>query len=139
MILVGEGQLREEIEIEVHRRNISKQVLFIGNVGNVNEYMMAMDILVFPSLFEGFPVTLLEAQATGLYCIISDTITDEVVLTEQVRMLSLDAGIENWAKVAQNIPEVDRVKSNKYISDSEFNMDNSIENLMLLYDQMKEQ
>ena len=136
LILVGEGKLKSEIEREVQRRNLSKQVIFTGNIGNVNEYLMAMDTLIFPSIFEGFPISLLEAQAAGLYCVSSDSITEEVNLTECIRPLSLSAGPKTWAKVAQDMPEINRQKMNERLLHSKYNMDNSIERLMKLYNEM---
>ena len=64
-MLLGEGALRAEIEQEITRSGLEQQVILTGNIGNVNEYLMAMDVMVFPSLFEGLPVSLVEAQATG--------------------------------------------------------------------------
>lgn len=137
-IICGEGALKESIEQEVRTKSFSEHAIFTGNVGNVNEYMMAMDVLVFPSLFEGFPVTLLEAQAAGLYCVSSDTITTEVTVTENVRPLSLECSRKEWAMIAETAPDINRIAANETVRASRYNMDNSINELMSLYKKMAE-
>ena len=59
---------------------ITESVQFLGNQGNPQDYYQAMDLFIFPSLYEGLPGTVLEAQAAGLPCLMSDTITQEVAL-----------------------------------------------------------
>ena len=136
LVLLGEGSLKNGIEAKVSQLGIRDQVTFSGNVGNVNEYLMGMDVMIFPSIFEGFPVTLLEAQATGLFCLVSDSITNEVNISECIQPMSLNEGSEAWAIKAMEIPEIDRVSVNRTISLSLYNMDNSIKTLMNLYEEM---
>lgn len=62
----------------------------LGSRGDVNELLMAMDIFLLPSLYEGLPVSVIEAQAAGLHCVISDTITDEVCITPLVKIIDLN-------------------------------------------------
>ena len=135
-ILLGEGPLKDQIEEAIRSCGLTEKVIFTGNVGNVNEYLMAMDAMIFPSLFEGFPVTLLEAQAAGLYTLASDTITKEANLTDCVVSLPLSQGAAQWAQAAQKIPVRNRAEVNQQIADSVFNMRTSIEKLMELYTQM---
>lgn len=78
LLLVGDGPLRAEMQQKVIDLGIKDSVCFLGVRSDVPEIMQAMDVFAFPSLFEGLPVTLVEAQASGLHCIISDTITKEV-------------------------------------------------------------
>ena len=78
LILVGDGVLKEKIEKKVINLNLEKEVLFLGIQENIDELLQAFDLFVFPSFHEGLPVTLIEAQGSGLPCIISDTITTEV-------------------------------------------------------------
>lgn len=137
LILIGDGALRKSIEAEVDRRGLHDRVIFTGNVGNVNEYLMAMDALVFPSLFEGLPVTLLEAQASGLYCVVSDRITKQVVLNEGVVSLPITLEANDWAMKLIDIPQYDREKMWVTVSDTEFNVQRSISTLTSLYDEMR--
>lgn len=79
---------------------ITESVQFLGNQGNPQDYYQAMDLFIFPSLYEGLPGTVLEAQAAGLPCLMSDTITQEVALTELVESKSLKDSAESWAQAA---------------------------------------
>lgn len=137
LILIGDGTLRQPIEIEVERRGLCDSVIFTGNVENVNEYMMAMDAFVFPSLFEGLPLTLLEAQASGLYCVVSDRITNQVFLNEFIVPLSINLKANEWAEKLITIPQCDRKLMYYSVRDTVFNMHQSISQLMSLYEEMK--
>lgn len=133
LILAGDGELRSAIEAKVTELNIKESVYLLGNVGNVNEYMMAMDAMIFPSLFEGFPVAVLEAQAAGLPIALSNTITNEVYLTECVHPLSLDLAPEGWATELLRFQSMDRVAENAIIAKSRYNMRNCVEEIETIY------
>lgn len=98
LLLLGEGTLMEQIKKQVEEAGLKDVVRFLGNQGNVSPYYQAMDYLVFPSLFEGLPGTVIEAQTAGLRCLISDTITKEVQITELVESYSLDKPAVEWAE-----------------------------------------
>ena len=72
-------------------------VIFVGNIPNVNDYLQAMDVFLMPSLFEGLPITGIEAQANGLPCIFADTITQELKITKQAEYCSLNESVAVWA------------------------------------------
>ncbi len=90
LLLIGDGELRQSIEERVSKAGLTDSVIFTGNVNNVPDYMQAMDLFILPSLFEGLPVTGIEAQACGLPCVFSTSITDEVKITDNVEFVSLD-------------------------------------------------
>ena len=136
LVLAGEGEKKDEIITKIIELNLSKKVMMVGNVGNVNEYMMAMDTMIFPSFFEGFPVTVLEAQAAGLPIVLSDTITDEVFLTECVQPLSLGAGLDTWVEKSMTVQVSDRACMNKQIANSKYNMKSCVIDLMNIYEEM---
>ena len=98
LILVGDGALREQIQDSVINMGIDKDVKFLGVRDNVADLMKAMDVFLFPSLYEGLPVTLVEAQASDLKCIISDNIPNESIILSNVKSLSLDRNAKYWAK-----------------------------------------
>ena len=103
---VGEGDLRPEIEEEIKRLGLQDKVILTGIRKDVPDFMSCFDVLVFPSKFEGLPLTLIEAQAAGLPCLISDTITKDVIVTEnQVEMESIEKQPEIWAKRAVAMAE----------------------------------
>jgi len=97
LVMVGDGDLRSMIERKVRDLGLSSAVKFLGVRGDIPKLMQAMDVYLFPSLFEGLPVVLVEAQAAGLRCIVSDTITRESDVTGRVQFLSLKDSPEIWA------------------------------------------
>ncbi len=76
---------------------LADKCIFLGMRSDIPDVMQAMDVLAMPSLFEGLPVTGIEAQASGLYCVASDGITEEMNALGMVEYISLDAQLENWA------------------------------------------
>lgn len=98
LLLVGDGQLRNAIENNVNAMGLANNVFFMGVRTDVFELLQAMDIILFPSLYEGLPLTLIEAQASGIKCIVSDRITDEVKITDNVEFVSLNQSPKYWAE-----------------------------------------
>ena len=99
LVLVGEGHLRQSIEKKASELGISDQVLFLGVREDISTIMHGFDLFLFPSLFEGLPVVLVEAQAAGLKCIVSDSITSESDITERIEFVSLNKSPKFWAQV----------------------------------------
>ena len=89
LVLLGDGDLFENIKSMVEEIGLRDKVFFAGSVDNVSDYLSAMDIFVMPSTNEGFPLTLIEAQANGLKCMVSDCITKSVNLTGNVQFIPL--------------------------------------------------
>ena len=85
LLLVGEGNLKNEIEKKVEDLGLSQYIVFYGKCDCVNRIMQAFDIFLFPSLYEGLPVTMVEAQANGLKCFISNKVPKECIM--EVKML----------------------------------------------------
>lgn len=81
LLLVGDGELREKVELEAKEYSVWDSIRFAGNVSNVEDYMSAMDVFILPSKYEGLPLVTIEAQANGLPCIVSDVVTQSVVVT----------------------------------------------------------
>lgn len=99
LVLVGDGGLRSRIEKKVKEYNLNESVLFLGIRSDVNELYQVFDAFVFPSRFEGLPLALIEAQAAGLPCIISEVISKEAQITDLIQRLSIDEKPETWAKI----------------------------------------
>lgn len=137
LLLCGDGPIKKDIDLYIKSHKLDGKVILTGNIPNVDEYMMAMDVLIFPSLFEGLPVTIVEAQATGLPIIMSDVITKEVILTDLVHTMSLDDKPSDWAKKALECSADNRIKYNSIINNSVFNMTKSIQTLMNLYEKIR--
>lgn len=96
LLLLGDGNDRTVLEEKVRELGIEKNVIMTGNVGHVERYLNAMDVFAFPSLYEGMPLAMMEAQTNGLPCVISDRIPKDVCLTDLVTALPLEAHQEEW-------------------------------------------
>ena len=90
LVLVGDGELRKAIEKDVKDRGIQRSVSFLGVRKDVDKLINAFDYILMPSLFEGLPVALVEAQANGLKVFASDKISDETNITGLIDFLSID-------------------------------------------------
>ncbi|MBQ5979813.1 MAG: glycosyltransferase family 1 protein [Bacteroidales bacterium] len=98
LLLLGDGELRGYLEDMAKDLGISDTVFFTGIVPNVADYEQAMDFFLMPSFYEGLPLSLVEAQVSGLKCFVSDTITKEADKTGLVEYLPLANGPKYWAK-----------------------------------------
>ena len=98
LLLVGDGELRAEIEAKIKALGIQDSVMMLGSRADVAELLQAMDVFVFPSRWEGLPVTVVEAQASGLPCFISDTITRDVNTSKLVKYLPISKGTATWVE-----------------------------------------
>lgn len=104
LLLAGDGELRPEAERRASELGISNSVRFLGVRSDVPDLMQAMDVFLMPSLYEGLPLVLVEAQAAGLPCVISDSIpTDCDLEGSSVTRLSLSARAERWVQVLVDV------------------------------------
>ena len=112
LLLVGDGEDMPKIRARAQELGIADHVRFLGVRSDVADLMQAMDVFVFPSLYEGLPVTMVEAQASGLPCLISDKVPPECILTEGlVERVSLSESTDTWAKKIlekSDTPRIDR-------------------------------
>lgn len=97
LLILGDGPLKDELLTKTKDLGIEEAVKFAGSVSNVEAYLSAMDIIVMPSLFEGLPLTLIEEQANGLQCLVSDVITKDADMGN-LEFLSLDLPVSEWSK-----------------------------------------
>ncbi|MGE7862772.1 glycosyltransferase family 1 protein [Bacillus mobilis] len=97
LLLVGTGELREGLEKRVLSMGLENNVIFTGIRADISELLQAMDVFVFPSHFEGLGIVVVEAQAAGLQCIVSDSIPKEAFVTELIKEVSLKQNKDIWA------------------------------------------
>ncbi|MCR4904150.1 MAG: glycosyltransferase family 1 protein [Butyrivibrio sp.] len=97
LMLLGEGELMDASKAQVKELGIEENVMFMNNKSNIYDYYQVMDYFLFPSRYEGLPGTVVEAQAAGLKCLISDTITRDVDVTDLVERMSIEELPEKWA------------------------------------------
>lgn len=98
LLLVGNGELKQNIEDKAKALGITESLIFAGIRSDIPDLLSAMDVFVFPSFYEGMPNTVIEAQSTGLQCVIADTITKEACVTDCVHFKSLADSAEKWAE-----------------------------------------
>lgn len=99
LMLVGDGNGKNEIQEKVKKLGIDKSVIFAGVRSDVDRLLQAMDVFVFPSIYEGLPVTMVEAQAAGLPCVISDKVPSECIIAKDlVQVKSLSDSAASWAE-----------------------------------------
>ncbi len=108
LLLLGEGGGMEAAKKQAKDLGISDRVLFAGNKRNVYDYYQAMDYFVYPSRFEGLPGTVVEAQVSGLRCLMSDSICTEVMATELVHAMSIQDAPERWAEYIVDTQDYER-------------------------------
>lgn len=96
LVLVGGGDASQQYKEKALELGISDKIIFTGMRTDVPDLMQAMDVFLFPSIYEGLPVTLVEAQAAGLHCIVSDNVTREVAITELIEFISLNENKNVW-------------------------------------------
>lgn len=98
LLLLGTGELLGKTKEKAEQLGINNDVLFLGVRENVEDYLSAADCYVMPSLYEGLPVAAVEAECSGLPTVLSENITKEVQLTNNVLFISLDKSAEYWSK-----------------------------------------
>ena len=122
LMLVGKGELKDKIKEKIKALNLEDSVIFTGVRSDIPALLSAMDVFVFPSFYEGMPNTVIEAQATGLPCLIADTITKEANVTGLVRYMPLKAP-EEWAKEALNMISDTRMQTKKIMIENGYDIE----------------
>lgn len=110
LILVGGGKI-DILQARIDSLGIHDSIHYLGIRSDVSRLLQAGDLFIFPSLYEGFPGAVLEAEASGLRCLISNSITEEIDLTNHIRRLPLSAGAARWAEEVERIPYCERSKA----------------------------
>lgn len=123
LLLVGQGPLKEEIENKVKDLGLTESVKFLGQRNDVNKLYQAFDVFVLPSLYEGLPVVGVEAQATGLLCILSDDMTKETKILESTVFMSLNVSANAWSTtILESLKKIVRKGTRKELSNNNFNI-----------------
>lgn len=133
LMLVGDGNLKNDIEYRINELNIKDSVVLTGVRYDIPKLLSAADKFLFPSFYEGFPNALIEAEAAGLYCVCADTITRQVQVPEQCEYLSLKAPISEWVRELSVAPVLDRKESAKKIENMGLGINAEMERLYQLY------
>ena len=134
MVILGEGQLRSHLEMEVVRRGLDGLVAMPGFVNCVYRWYNAMDALLFPSLYEGFPISLVEAQCNGLPVICSDSVTREIGLLDTCCFLSLEDPDADWSRALLRSKRDFTGASAVSVSEKGFDREETIKCLIRIYE-----
>ena len=138
LMLVGKGELEDKIKEKIMALNLESCVIFTGVRSDIPALLSAMDVFVFPSFYEGMPNTVIEAQATGLPCLIADTITKEANVTGLVRYMPLK-NPEEWAKEAINMVSDTRMQTKEILIEKGYDIESiSKEFVRLVFGENKE-
>ena len=133
LLMIGNGKFEKEFELESKKLGISENIICIGNRKNINEYMSAMDLFLFPSRWEGFGTVLLEAQACGLTCFTSkDVVPLETNVSGNVNFISLKQTPKQWANIIINT-NIERYEGHKIIENSKYNINNLVDLMQKIY------
>lgn len=141
LYLMGDGELRPQTEKMVDEYGLTERVYFAGSISNMPDMLQAMDIMVFPSRFEGLPNVVLEWQIACLPSVISDAITEECKLTDLVTYISLEDGPAAWAEKIHSIKVIDReeIASTiiKRVQEAGFDITENAKQLKTIYRQLQ--
>ncbi len=124
LLLVGYGDLKEEIFNKINSLGLKDAVIDMGATENIAGLYNAMDVFVLPSFYEGLPVVGIEAQATGLPCVFSTEVTKETGVIPDTKFVELSENKEKWADEILKIRDnYKRVNTEKYIIDAGFDIE----------------
>lgn len=134
LLLLGNGELLDKTKEKAKQLEINTDVLFLGVKENVEDYLSAADCYVMPSLYEGLPVAAVEAECSGLPTVLSENITDEVQLTNNVLFISLDKSAEYWSKQIYGLRKILRSDSSMIIADKGYSICDGAKKLQQYYE-----
>lgn len=133
LLLIGEGDTRSVIEGKIKKLGLTSAVKFLGLRNDIANLLQAMDLFLFPSFFEGAPVSLIEAQATGLRCVVSDTISKDINLTGLVDFFSLKDTSEMWARKILDFQLLERKETTAQLLKNSFDIETMANGLSKYY------
>lgn len=134
LLLIGNGPLKEEIEEKIKNLNIQGKVIILENRSDIPELMSAMDVFIFPSLFEGLGIAAIEAQAAGLPVFISDKVPSDVIINN-CKVINLEKGPKKWAVEINETftKKIERNDGFEMVKKSKFNIYKLKENMLDIY------
>lgn len=135
LYLIGDGELRNELKELASRKSIAEKVVFVGNIPNVGEYLQAMDVMIFPSVYEGFGTVVIETQCIGLPTLASDVLPRETKITECLDFMSpTKDSADAWAKKAIDMyNSIKRKPRNQDVKNAGYDIEDSYKLLSDFY------
>lgn len=126
LILLGTGSLEERIQQYCKDTGLLSAVRFVGVTSDAADYYQAMDAFVFPSLYEGLSIALIEAQANGLPCIVSSGNTREAIINSNVAVVSIDSDLNTWISEIEQLVGKRVTSADNSVGNSQFNISNNV-------------
>ena len=136
LFLIGNGPLKQSMMDLIKEKKLTSFVTMIDYSAEISSFMSMADLMIFPSIFEGFPISLVEAQASGLPILYSDKITNEIELLSTTQAFSLDTSLEEITNRVFRIGRVsieERLNARDILFDKKMDTSHSIERIKELY------
>ncbi|WP_434309636.1 glycosyltransferase [Hominifimenecus sp. rT4P-3] len=137
---VGEGELYSKMSELINERGLKQDFLLLGSQKDIPTYMDGMDLFLLPSLYEGFPMVLMEAQASGLPCLVSEAVTRDANLSGELHFLPLTDGVSTWADAIEStvVPSV-RQGYAELLREKGYDLGRLVERMEAFLDQIEEE
>lgn len=141
LLLIGDGELKDKIIELILEKKLRNNIIILPFQDNIQDYYSMMDIFLLPSLFEGFPIVGVEAQAAGVQCYFSDNITEEIGITDLAHFVSAKKSASEWARdIFQTFRSlgIDERKAYADIVGRSFGINKTVEALQQIYIEMEQ-
>ena len=123
LLLIGSGELEEELKNSVHKMQLDNNVIFLGMKDDVFRYYSSIDVFILPSFYEGLPLSGIEAQSNGLRCIFSTNVSRESDVSGLVKFLDInDDNVNEWCTEIKNFKNVDRADYERIVKNSGYDI-----------------
>lgn len=137
LVIAGDGEMKDDLHKYAHSKGLDANVLWFGNIKEIDILNSGIDILLMPSLYEGLPLSLIEAQCAGVQCYVSTNIVEESCVNNYSHRLSLSQSAEVWAKtIFDTYKDVDRFVGCEAISEAGYDIRDVFHDLMMIYNQI---
>lgn len=137
-VSAGKGEELTNLLNKAKNLNLEKKALFLGLRGDIPNILQVFDVFVMPSVYEGLPVSSIEAQASGLKCVLSDSISQESNVTGNVEFISLDNTAKEWVEQISKMLPYDRVDTSEKISQAGYDIKTTAQQLTDFYINLQE-
>lgn len=122
LILIGQGEDYESLKSMIEELHLNDSILLLGSRNDVSSLLQGIDVFVFPSLYEGLPVSLIEAQSAGVPCVVSDRISSQTHITDSYYQVSLNAPIDSWERVIEEALRIGKKDTYSLIKEKGFDI-----------------
>lgn len=136
LLLIGEGELLDQIKLKVKQLNIEDKVIFLGKQNDTSKYYQAMDVFCLPSRYEGLPVVAVEAQCSGLPCLFSTYVSKESKILDSTEFLSYEDNLDKWSQALFELANKQRVDGAEQVRKCNFDMQEEAKKLELYYQKL---